>query len=230
MKTITAVFICLVLMESQSIAQREKPLMTQKEKVSYSIGLDIGKNFKQQSVDIDPELVANGIKDALSGAKPMMTEKEIEETMMGFQKALMAKQSEKAKVIGEKNKIEGEKFLAENKKKEGVVTLPSGLQYKILKEGTGPKPQSTDTVECHYRGTLINGKEFDSSYKRGQRATFPLYQVIKGWTEALQLMPVGSKWQLFIPSNLCYGEQQRSEDISPNSTLIFEVELVSIKK
>ena len=141
----------------------------------------------------------------------------------------MAKQQEKAQQLGLANKKEGEEFLAANKSKEGVVTLPSGLQYKVLKEGTGPKPSATDSVACNYRGTLINGTEFDSSYKRGQPATFAVNGVIKGWTEALQLMPVGSKWQLFIPADLAYGERGAGADIGPNSTLIFEVELLSIQ-
>jgi FKBP-type peptidyl-prolyl cis-trans isomerase FklB len=139
---------------------------------------------------------------------------------------MMAKQSEVAK----KNKAEGETFLAENKKKEGVKSLATGLQYKVIKAGTGKKPKSNDTVTVHYRGTLINGAEFDSSYKRGQPATFPVSKVIPGWTEALQLMEVGAKWQLFIPSNLAYGEQGAGSDIAPNATLIFEVELVSIQE
>jgi FKBP-type peptidyl-prolyl cis-trans isomerase FklB len=145
--------------------------------------------------------------------------------MVAFQKEMMAKQSEVAK----KNRAEGEAFLAENKKKEGVKTLPSGLQYKVIKAGTGKKPKSTDTVTVHYRGALINGAEFDSSFKRGQPATFLVSKVIPGWTEALQLMEVGAKWQLFIPSSLAYGEQGAGSDIGPNATLIFEVELVSIQ-
>jgi FKBP-type peptidyl-prolyl cis-trans isomerase FklB len=151
-------------------------------------------------------------------------------TMAAWQKEMMAKATETQKKAGEKNKKEGDTFLAENKKKPGVVTLPSGLQYKILKEGTGPTPKATDTVVTQYRGTLINGKEFDSSYKRNQPATFPCNQVIAGWTEALQKMKVGSKWQLFVPSNLGYGENGAGGDIGPNATLIFEVELIDIKK
>ena len=149
---------------------------------------------------------------------------------MEVQNDLRKKQQEKMQVMGEANKKEGEAFLATNKAKQGVVTLPSGLQYKILKEGTGPKPTATDSVVCNYRGTLINGTEFDSSYKRGQPATFPVVGVIKGWTEALQLMPVGSKWQLVIPSSLAYGERGAGGDIGPNATLIFEVELMSIQE
>jgi FKBP-type peptidyl-prolyl cis-trans isomerase FklB len=148
---------------------------------------------------------------------------------MQLQEETRKKQAEKAQQMGAANKTEGETFLAANKNKEGVITLPSGLQYKILQAGTGPKPAATDSVVCNYRGTLINGTEFDSSYKRGQPATFPVNGVIKGWTEALQLMPVGSKWQLFVPAQLAYGDRGAGADIGPNATLIFEVELLSIQ-
>jgi len=204
-------------------------LKSQKEKVSYSIGLDIGRNFQQQSLDIDVDLLAKGIKDVLSHTTPLLTDEEVREVMMAFQREMMEKANEKMKKVGEKNKKEGEAFLAANKKKEGVKTLPSGLQYRILKEGTGRTPKLTDTVTTHYRGTLIDGKEFDSSYSRGEPTTFVVNQVIKGWTEALQLMKVGSKWQLFVPAQLAYGERAMSEEIGPHSTLIFEVELLSIK-
>jgi FKBP-type peptidyl-prolyl cis-trans isomerase FklB len=159
-----------------------------------------------------------------------MTEQEVNETLTAFQKEMAAQQAERNKILVEKNKKEGEIFLAENKKKEGVVTLPSGLQYKVIKEGTGETPKLTDTVTVNYSGTLIEGTEFDSSYRRGQPATFPVKGVIAGWTEALQLMKVGSKWQLFIPSNLAYGERGAGRDIGPNTTLIFDVELLSIKE
>jgi FKBP-type peptidyl-prolyl cis-trans isomerase FklB len=150
--------------------------------------------------------------------------------MTAFQKEMMAKREQAGKEAGAKNKVEGEAFLAENGKKEGVVTLPDGLQYKILKEGDGAKPKATDTVTVHYRGTLISGTEFDSSYKRKEPVSFPVNGVIAGWTEALQLMKVGSKWQLFIPSTLAYGERGAGPDLGPNATLIFEVELISIGK
>jgi FKBP-type peptidyl-prolyl cis-trans isomerase FklB len=226
MKGKMIVILGILFLVSQVNAQENLVLKSQKEKVSYIIGMDIGMNLKKQTIDIDPTILARGMKDALSGAKPLLTEQEIQETMVAFQKEMMAKQSEVAK----KNKAEGEAFLTENKKKEGVKTLPSGLQYKVIKAGTGKKPKSTDTVTAHYRGTLISGKEFDSSYKRGQPASFPVSGVIPGWTEALQLMEVGAKWQLFIPSNLAYGEQGGGRDIGPNATLIFEVELVSIQE
>ena len=194
--------------------------------MSYIIGMDIGNNLKKQSIDVDPNILSKGIKDALAGGKPLLTEQEISETMAAFQKEMMAKQEQVAK----KNKAEGDAFLSENKKKEGVKTLPSGLQYKVIKAGTGKKPKSTDTVTTHYRGTLTNGTEFDSSYKRGQTVSFPVSGVIPGWTEALQLMEEGAKWQLFIPSNLAYGERGAGGLIGPNATLIFEVELISIQE
>jgi len=209
-----------------ALAQGSTPaLKTQKEKFSYSVGLDIGRNMVQRAEDIDADVLVRGIRDALSGATPLLTDQQIEETMKQYQAEMMEKQG----VAAERNKKTGEAFLAENKKKEGVVTLPSGLQYKILKAGSGPKPTAGQSVECNYRGTLIDGKEFDSSYKRGQTITFPLTNVIKGWSEALQLMPVGSKWQLFVPSDLAYGDRGAGNDIEPGATLIFEVELVSIK-
>jgi FKBP-type peptidyl-prolyl cis-trans isomerase FklB len=204
-------------------------LKTQKDKFSYALGLNLGTSLHKQSVDVDPNIVAQGLKAALAGGKTLMTPEEAQAALTAVQNDLRQKQQEKMKVAGEANKKEGEAFLAANKAKEGVVTLPSGLQYKIITAGTGPKPTATDTVVCNYRGTLINGKEFDSSYKRGQPATFPVGGVIKGWTEALQLMPVGSKWQLFIPSNLAYGDRGAGGDIGPDATLIFEVELISIQ-
>jgi FKBP-type peptidyl-prolyl cis-trans isomerase FklB len=224
-KMIVVLVLGILLLLSQVNAQENLVLKSQKEKVSYIIGMEIGSNLKKQAIDLDSTILARGVKDILSGAKPLLTEQEIQETMVAFQKEMMAKQSEVAK----KNRAEGEAFLAENKKKEGVKTLPSGLQYKVIKAGTGKKPKSTDTVTVHYRGALINGAEFDSSFKRGQPATFLVSKVIPGWTEALQLMEVGAKWQLFIPSSLAYGEQGAGSDIGPNATLIFEVELVSIQ-
>jgi FKBP-type peptidyl-prolyl cis-trans isomerase FklB len=203
-------------------------LTTDKEKISYGIGMNIGRNIKEQGVEVDPQIVARGISDALSGAKALMTDEQIKETLTAFQKQLMAKQQAERSKVGQKNAKEGEAFLAQNKTKPGVVTLPSGLQYKILQAGTGPKPKATDKVTTHYRGKLLNGKEFDSSYSRNEPATFQLNGVIPGWTEALQLMPVGSKWELVIPPSLAYGEKGAGDVIGPNSTLIFEVELLSI--
>jgi FKBP-type peptidyl-prolyl cis-trans isomerase FklB len=180
-------------------------------------------------VDLDPSIVARGLKDALAGGKTLMTQEEAQATLNQQKAEAQKKHEAKMQAAGEENRKQGVEFLAANKTKEGVVTLPSGLQYKILKAGDGPKPASTDSVVCNYRGTLINGTEFDSSYKRGQPTTFPVSGVIKGWTEALQLMPVGSKWQLFVPADLAYGDRGAGNDIGPNATLIFEVELLSIK-
>src|SRR6202522_2343502 len=208
------------------------PLTTRKQKFSYALGMDIGTkvggSLKQQAVDVDPSLVSQGLKDAMAGSKTRLTQEEAQTVLKEVQAEVGKQRQEKMAAAAAKNKTEGDAFLAANKSKEGVVTLPSGLQYKILTAGTGPKPAATDSVVCNYRGTLIDGTEFDTSYKRGQPATFGVSQVIKGWTEALQLMPVGSKWQLFIPSSLAYGDRgQRT--IEPNSTLIFEVELLSIQ-
>jgi FKBP-type peptidyl-prolyl cis-trans isomerase FklB len=203
-------------------------LKDQRDKVSYGIGVNFGTSWKQQEIDVDPDLVVRGIKDALAG-KALMNESEVRTTLSAFQQELRAKQMEKRKLLGEKNKAEGEKFLAENKGKSGVTALPSGLQYKVLADGKGESPRSNDMVTVNYRGTLIDGTEFDSSYKRGQPATFGVTGVIRGWTEALQLMKPGAKWELFIPSELAYGERGSGQQIPPNTTLIFEVELVSIQ-
>jgi FKBP-type peptidyl-prolyl cis-trans isomerase FklB len=211
-------------------AQETPALKDQKDKVSYSIGMEIGKNLKKGPFEVNQDFLLKGIKDAFSGEKPLMTDQEITEVMTAFQKEIMAKQQEMQKKLGEKNKAEGEAFLAENKKKEGVKTLPSGLQYKVIKAGAGKKPKATDTVTVQYRGSLVNGTEFDSSYKRGTPATFPVTGVIPGWTEVLQLMEVGAKWEVVIPSNLAYGERSAGAQIGPNSTLIFEVELISVQE
>jgi len=196
----------------------------QKDKFSYAVGLNIGMNFKRQNIEVNTDMINAGVKDGLSG-KPQMTMDQIRDVMMNFEKDMQAKQAE----VGKKNEADAEKFLADNKKKEGVKTTASGLQYKVLKEGNGAQPKSTDNVTVNYRGTLMDGTEFDSSYKRGQPATFPVAGVIKGWTEALQLMKVGSKYQLFIPPALAYGEHSPSPQIPPNSLLIFEVELMNVQ-
>ena len=205
-------------------------LKTSKDKFSYALGMNMGMNLHRQSVDVDPNILLRGFKDGLAGSKTLLTEDEARAALLEVQTELRNKMQEKLQAQGEANKKEGEAFLAANKSKEGVVTLPDGLQYKVLKEGSGAKPTASDSVVCNYRGTLINGTEFDSSYKRGQPATFPVGGVIKGWTEALQLMPVGSKWQLFIPSALAYGERAPGGEIGPNSTLIFDIELLSIEE
>ena len=204
-------------------------LTTQKDKFSYALGMNLGTSLRKQSVPVDPNILARGLKDSLAGGKTALTEDQAQATLMEVQTEMRKKQQEQMRVAGEASKKEGAAFLAANKSKDGVITLPSGLQYKILTQGTGPKPTASESVVCNYRGTLINGTEFDSSYKRGEPATFPVSGVIKGWTEALQLMPVGSKWQLFVPSDLAYGERSPSPEIGPDSTLIFEVELLSIQ-
>jgi len=228
MKSRLVIILCITLAASPAMAGEKKELKTQKDKVSYAIGLDMGNNLKKNELDVDPDVLASAIKDVLSNSKHLMTDQEAKETLMALQKDLQAKQLERNKTLGEKNKKEGDAFLAKNKKLEGVKTLPSGLQYKVITEGKGKSPKASDTVTVNYNGTLIDGTEFDSSYKRGQPATFPVGGVIKGWTEALQLMKEGSKWQLIIPADLAYGEQGRP-GIPPNSVLIFDVELVSIK-
>jgi FKBP-type peptidyl-prolyl cis-trans isomerase FklB len=204
-------------------------LKTPKDKLSYALGMNMGTGLYKQSVEVDPAILLRGLKDGLAARKTLLTEEEMRAALTQLQGEIRKKQQEVARLAGESNKKEGDAFLAANKGNEGVVTLPSGLQYKVLTEGTGPKPTLTDSVVCNYRGTLINGTEFDSSYKRGQPATFPVNGVIKGWTEALQLMPAGSKWQLFVPPDLAYGERGGSPVIGPNATLIFEVALLSIQ-
>lgn len=201
---------------------------TQKEKLSYAIGMNLGGQFKSQSVDVDPAMLAQGIRDAIAG-KTALTEDEARAVMAAFQEEMRSKQQAMMAQAADKNAKEGEAFLAANKTKPGVVTTPSGLQYKVITAGTGPKPTVDDTVLCHYRGTLIDGTEFDSSYKRNAPAKFPVKGVIKGWTEALQLMPVGSKWQLWVPATLAYGDRGAGSQIGPNTMLIFEVELLSIQ-
>jgi FKBP-type peptidyl-prolyl cis-trans isomerase FklB len=225
--------VCVSLVAQNGGKDAVKPgdnaeLKSLKDRASYSIGLNMGKNMKQQGVEIDIKLLARGLEDGLTGGKALMTDVECRTCMMEFQKEMTSKQADRNKGAGERNKKEGEAFLAENKKKPDVTTLPSGLQYKVITMGTGPKPTATDTVTTHYRGTLIDGKQFDSSYDRGEPTSFGVSQVIKGWTEALQLMPVGSKWQLFIPSELAYGERGAGADIGPNATLIFDIELIKI--
>jgi len=206
-------------------------LKTPKDKNSYAMGMNIGTGLRKQSIDIDPAILARGLKDSFTNGKTLLTEEEERAVLTQLQSEVRKKQQELAQVAGEANKKQGVAFLEANKTKEGVVTLPSGLQYKVLQEGTGPKPAATDMVVCNYRGTLVDNTEFDSSYKRGQPATFPVTGVIKGWTEALQLMPVGSKWQLVVPPELGYGERGApGGQIGPNATLIFEVELLSIQE
>jgi len=227
MKVLFMVFTCMVFAAGQVMAEGDMELKTQKDKISYAIGMDIGNSLKKNSVDVDTDVLLKGMRASLAGEKTLMTEQEGRETLTAYQKEMQAKQMEKKKAEGEKNKKAGDAFLAENKKKKGVKTLPSGLQYTVISKGSGTSPGATDKVTVNYRGTLIDGTEFDSSYKRNEPATFPVNGVIKGWTEALQLMKEGSKWKLFIPSNIAYGESGRP-GIPPNSTLIFEVELIKV--
>jgi FKBP-type peptidyl-prolyl cis-trans isomerase FklB len=211
-------------------ATKPKPLapVTDKDKQSYAVGINVGKSLRRDQLDVEPKFVYQGIQDALADGKLQLTDDQIRTIMTNLQTQMRQKMEEKRLAETEGNKKEGAAFLAANATKPGVVTLPSGLQYKILTPGSGPKPTASDSVVCNYRGSLLDHTEFDSSYKRGQPATFPVGGVIKGWTEALQLMPVGSKWELFIPPDLAYGDRGQGP-IGPNSTLIFEVELVSIK-
>jgi FKBP-type peptidyl-prolyl cis-trans isomerase FklB len=225
----TTIIIGLFLMgcgspDSQNAAQLE----TAKDSISYSIGVDIGKNMKVQELDINDKAMFAGWKAAFNGEDLQLTDEEMLTTLNNFRKELQEKAQQRAKALAEENLAKGNDYLVENAKKEGVVTLKSGLQYKVITMGTGKKPNEEDKVSVHYRGKLINGEEFDSSYKRGQPTSFPVTGVIKGWTEALQLMPVGSKWELFIPSNLAYGNGPRGPG-GPNSTLVFEVELLGIE-
>jgi FKBP-type peptidyl-prolyl cis-trans isomerase len=240
MKLRFAVALCLVLVAGQARAAGDVEIKTEKQKLSYSIGVNAGHSMKEslktQSIDVDPVVLLKGLNDGITDAKQQMGEEEMKKILEDLQKTLMAKQQEQAakqqeqaKVVSEKNKKDGEAFLAANKKKDGVVTMPSGLQYKVLVAGKGKSPKATDTVTVNYKGTLIDGTEFDSSYKRGKPASFPLNQVIPGWTEAVQLMKEGAKWELYVPSSLAYGERGAGANIGGNATLIFEVELLSIK-
>jgi FKBP-type peptidyl-prolyl cis-trans isomerase FklB len=207
-------------------------LTTDKQKASYALGQSMARSLQRGGLttdDVDTAIIGRGIRDALSNAKPALTDDQQKAALTSLSTSAKTKMEAKNKVAGDANIKAGDAFLAANKSKEGVVTLPSGLQYKIITAGTGPKPTAQDTVVCNYRGTLIDGKEFDASSKHGGPASFPVSGVIKGWTEALQLMPVGSKWQLFIPPDLAYGARGAGPDIGPNSTLVFDVELVSIK-
>jgi FKBP-type peptidyl-prolyl cis-trans isomerase FklB len=214
----------------QNASEKNVKLETQKDKVSYSIGMNFGRNIKRDSVEVNPQALLRGIMDAsVDSAARLMSDAQVQETMTAFQQDLQKKQQENARMAGEKNRAEGDAFLAANSKKPGVTTLPSGLQYRVITQGAGKKPMASSTVTTHYVGRLINGTEFDSSIKRGQPATFPVNGVIRGWTEALQLMGVGSKWELVIPPALAYGEAGAGGVIPPNAVLVFEVELLSIQ-
>jgi FKBP-type peptidyl-prolyl cis-trans isomerase FklB len=208
----------------------ELKLDTSKNRISYTIGVNIGQDFKSQNMDIEPDALLMGLKDALSGKELQLTDEEMVQEVQNFQQEMQARLAAEMEEQASKNKAEGESFLAENAKQEGVVVTESGLQYKILEPGEGEPPGPADLATVHYRGTLIDGTQFDSSYDRGQPATFPVGAVIAGWTEALQLMKPGAKWQLFIPAELAYGERGAGQDIGPNATLLFDVELISVEK
>ena len=228
MKCVLAAILSVVFLSTVCLGAEQPALKDAKAKESYTLGYQFGQSMKAQGLDLDMEVYTSGIQDALTGAKPRLSQDEMRTTVTELQKRLAAARQKEIKEIADKNLAQGKAFLEENKKKDGVVTLPSGLQYKVLTEGSGKMPKATDSVTVHYRGTLINGTEFDSSYKRGQPATFQVGKVIRGWTEALQLMKEGAKWQLMIPPQLAYGDRGTST-IPPNSTLIFEVELVAVK-
>ena len=205
-------------------------LKTDMDKLSYSIGSDLGKNFKRQGIEINSTVMAKGIQDGMTGGTLLLTEQQMKDVLNAFQKDLMAKRTADFNKKAEENKAKGEAFLSQNKSKNGVVTLPDGLQYKIVKSSTGAKPAKEDTVTVEYTGRLINGDVFDSTDKTGKPATFKLSQVIPGWTEALQLMPAGSTWEVYVPANLAYGSRSVGGPIGPNEALIFNIHLISVKK
>lgn len=224
-----AVAAALVGCQQKAETAKTEKLETEEQKVAYGMGLNLGKRIKQEFV-IDVDSFALGMRHAMNdGAKPLLTDEEIQKVMQDFQQKQVAKQEADFKVKADKNKADSEKFLAENTKAEGVKTTASGLQYKIVTEGTGPKPKAEDTVEVNYRGTLIDGTEFDSSYKRKKPAEFPLNRVIAGWTEGVQLMKEGAKFQFFVPSKLAYGSKGAGAKIKPDEALIFEIELLKVR-
>ncbi len=236
MRKVVIVLIGLViLLPFLSLATDEEKdtdveLKSFEQKLSYMLGQQIGNNIKESPTEIDIDIFVSGIRDSLKGNKSLLSDEETNQVRQEFSRQVQETRNQEMAALSGKNLKDGEAFLAENKKKEGIVTTDSGLQYKVLKQGDGPKPQSTDKVTVHYRGTLLDGTEFDSSYKRGQPASFQVGGVIRGWTEALQLMNVGSKYQLFIPAGLAYGQRGAGQRIGPNSMLIFDVELLSIDK
>lgn len=217
-------------MSATNAATNTPSLTSEIDKLSYSIGIDIGKNFKRQGIEVNSEIMAKGMQDGMSGDKSLLTEQQMKDVLNNFQKQLMAKRTAELNKQAEKNKEKGEAFLKDNKKKEGVVALPSGLQYKVITAGTGEKPSKEDTVTVEYTGKLLDGQVFDSTEKTGKPATFKLSQVIPGWTEALQLMPAGSTWEIYVPADLAYGSRSVGGPIGPNETLIFNIHLVSVKK
>ncbi|HBD7144128.1 TPA: macrophage infectivity potentiator Mip [Legionella pneumophila] len=229
MKLVTAAVMGLAISTAMA-ATDATSLATDKDKLSYSIGADLGKNFKNQGIDVNPEAMAKGMQDAMSGAQLALTEQQMKDVLNKFQKDLMAKRTAEFNKKADENKVKGEAFLTENKNKPGVVVLPSGLQYKVINSGNGVKPGKSDTVTVEYTGRLIDGTVFDSTEKTGKPATFQVSQVIPGWTEALQLMPAGSTWEIYVPSGLAYGPRSVGGPIGPNETLIFKIHLISVKK
>ena len=229
MKRMAIIFLGLTLISNLCWAADSLDLEDDKIRTSYSVGYQVGGDFIRQGMDINPEVLIKGVQDALSGTEPVMSAQEMRQTLVDLNKKVLALQKEKEMALAETNSAEGKAFLDENGKKDSIKTLPSGLQYEIIKGGTGAPPKVTDTVTVHYRGTLIDGTEFDSSYKRNAPATFRLDRVIKGWTEGLQLMQPGAKLLFFIPPDLAYGERGAGGTIGPNSTLIFEVELLAVE-
>lgn len=225
-----AVVLGVVLLPTMVCAGEPTVLKTQQDKVNYGIGVSMIRNFQQQGMEVNLDMVFQGMKDALAGKKLLMDEKDLRKTLNVYQVELRSKQAVSRATASVDNKKAGEAFLAGNKKNEGVVTLPSGLQYKILKAGEGKKPAEADMVEFHYRGSFVNGTEFGNSYDDGKPAMVKVQEGggLPGWSEALKLMPVGSKWQIFVPSQLAYGDKGKGR-IGPNETLIFEIELLAIK-
>lgn len=229
MKLVAAAAMGLVMSSTMATANVTS-LKTDTDKLSYSIGSDLGKNFKRQSIDINPTAMAQGISDAMGNGKSLLTDDQMKDVLTKFQKDIMAKRAAEMGKKSAENLAVGTKFLAENKAKDGVVTLPSGLQYKIIKNGSGAKPTKDDMVTVEYTGHLISGEVFDSTAKTGKPATFKLSQVIPGWTEALQLMPSGSTWEIYVPATLAYGDRSVGGPIGPNETLIFNIHLISVEK
>lgn len=227
-KLITAAVLGLAM--STAMAADGASLDNDKDKLSYSIGADLGKNFKNQGIDVNPQMLAKGMQDAIGGAQLVLTEQQMKDVLNKFQKDLMTKRTAEFNKKSDENKTKGEAFLNENKSKPGVVVLPSGLQYKIIETGNGAKAGKTDTVTVEYTGHLINGTVFDSTEKSGKPASFQVSQVIPGWTEALQLMPAGSTWEIYVPSALAYGSRSVGGPIGPNETLVFKIHLISVKK
>ncbi len=227
---IAAVAIMIGFLNAPLFAGDAPALKSDKEKEAYAVGVDLARNLRRQGIDINAAAMAKGMLDELSGSQLMMSETELRTALTSFQTDVKQKRARLVNLVAAENKKAADSFLAANKTKEGVITLPSGLQYKVIKQGEGIKPAATDTVEVHYRGTLLDGTEFDSSFSRGKPGTFKVNIVIAGWREALQLMPAGSKWQIFVPPQLAYGETGNGRNIGPNAALIFEVELIAVNK